>query len=385
MKPLSGVRVLEVANWIAAPGAGVMLSDLGAEVTKVEPPTGDSMRGKLSFPNVDGPAGEVDYVFQMENRGKRSLVIDLDDPDGVDEVQRMACDTDILLTNLLPRRQRQYGLDPETVFALTTGLVHATLTGYGTMGDKADNPGFDITAFFGHSGASSLVPGADGPPKFRNGQGDHTSSLAMFGAVMVGLRMRDQTGENQTVETSLMHTGAWTVGADMSDALVNGKQPKLRSRTEQINAIHSSYQDGEGDWFLVVMPNTEGNWRKVCAAIGRDDLPDDERFADGSKRYRNMTALVAELDAVFASKTRSEWGKLFGEAGVIWGPINDLPTAMSDPQMRAAEVFATVDHPSGAYETVTIPMRINGQQVAPASRAPEIGEHTEDVLGRDQR
>ena len=140
-----------------------------------------------------------------------------------------------------------------------------------------------------------------------------------------------------------------------------------------------------GDWFLVVMPNTEGNWRKVCAAIGRDDLPDDERFADGSKRYRNMTALVAELDAVFASKTRSEWGKLFGEAGVIWGPINDLPTAMSDPQMRAAEVFATVDHPDGAYETVTIPMRINGQQVAPASRAPEIGEHTEDVLGRDQR
>lgn len=381
MKPLDGIRVLEVANWLAAPGAGAMMADLGADVVKLEPPGGDSVRGVLGFTDVDGPRNDVDYVFQMDNRGKRSVAVALDRPEGLEIAGRLVEGVDVLLTNLLPRRQRAYGLDSAALFADREGLVHASLTGYGTTGEKADAPGFDITAFFGHAGVTSLIPGEDGPPRFRTGQGDHVTSLSLFGAVMAGLRIRDTTGENQAVEVSLMHTGAWTVGADYADALVNGRQPKLRSRHNQIAATHNSYPDSDDRWFQVVMPNTDHNWGKMCVAIDRPDVAADERFADGRSRYRNMAELVDLLDGVFRTRTRGEWGAAFDRVGVIWGPINDLPEAATDPQMRRAGVFATLNHPeAGSFDTLAVPMKFAGIDVDPTGLAPAVGEHTDEVL-----
>ncbi|MEM9565857.1 MAG: CoA transferase, partial [Actinomycetota bacterium] len=217
VKPLDGIKVVELTSWMAAPSAGAILADLGADVIKVEPPRGDPMRGLSRQPKVPDGDPTIDAAFNVDNRGKRSITVAVDQPAGVDVVMRLVADADVFLTNLLAHRQTRYGLDPESLRPANPRLVHATLTGYGLDGPEAARPGYDVTAFFGRGGVTrSITPPGGAPPRAPTAQGDHTTGLAMVASILAALRLAERTDELQVVDVSLLGTALWSMATDIA-------------------------------------------------------------------------------------------------------------------------------------------------------------------------
>ena len=380
--PLEDIRVLEVDNYMAAPSAAAILADMGADVLKIEPITGDPMRG-LSRPlRIESSFAEYDLQFDVDNRGKRSAAIALDKPEGQALVQRLAQDADVFLCNLLAQRQDRFGLDPETLFAANPRLVHATLTGYGTTGPDAWRPGYDVTAFFGRSGLSDAMrEGVDGVvPRAGVAQGDHTTGLALVAAILAALRLAERTGEGQVVETSLYETAVWTQASELTVTATDKAPVRRRARHEALTPMTNRYPCGDGKWVVLNMLDS-GAWERLCRAIGREDWLADERYATGRDRYRRMPELVDGIDATLSAKTRDEWGAVFDEHGVIWGPVLGLHEVVDDPHANAIGLFPELQHPElGTYRTVNAPMRFQSADVRPRGPAPTVGEHTEQIL-----
>lgn len=377
-RPLDGLRVIEIASWMAAPSAAVILADMGADVIKVEPPRGDAMRGMIR--PARQPEPKVDHAFQADNRGKRSLALDMG-ADGAREVlHRLVATADILLINLLPRRQVQFGLDPETLRSVRPGLVHTTITGYGTNGPDAERPGYDVTAFFGRSGLYEAQREGDGPPpQARTAQGDHTTGLALTTAVLAALRLAESTGELQVVDVSLYGTALWTQASDLAPVLVDGRQPTRRTRHNLVGALSNRFRCAEDRWVVFNMPE-EHWWPRFCVAAGIPDIADDERFNSLKGRFDNSAELVDIIDDALSKRTLDEWGQIFDEHGLIWGPALRYAEVVEDPQAAATNRFPTVSHPHGDFRTTAVPMRIEGAEIGPTGRAPEVGEHSIELL-----
>lgn len=382
---LSDVRVLELANWVAGPSAGAILADLGADVVKVEPADGDSMRGKLRQPSrragVSPEMVAADVPFHLDNRGKRSIAVDLAHPRGADLVRRLAGESDVVLTNLLPRRLARYGLGPDQLCAADPALVYAVVSGHGTQGEDADRTGFDLTTFFGRGAVASLVgePG-EPPPAFRPGQGDHPTGLALCAGILAALRVRDRTGRGQVVETSLLRTAAWSIGCDVAVALVDRAQPRKRGRTEPISPLNTTYRCGDGVW-ITLSAQDQSVWPRFCRAVGRPELGEDERFATVADRFHHAPFLVQELDAVFARRTVEEWAGPLDESGVVWAATAELPDLVADPQARANGMYVEVEDPrAGRFETLAAPFSLSGTPLAVRGPGPAVGEHTRAVL-----
>lgn len=378
---LDDITVLEVANWIAAPSCGALMADMGADVIKVEPLGGDGMRGKLRQPVPANGMEHADVPFQLDNRGKRSLAVDLSKAEGSALVRELASRADVVLTNLLPGRLARYGLAPDQLRADHPELVYALVTGFGSTGPDADRSAFDLTAFFGRGGVMSLVgePG-DPPHAFRPGQGDHPTGLALLAAVLAALRVRDRTGEGQVVETALMRTAAWSIGCDVSVALVDRTQPNKRGRAEPFSPLNTRFRCGDGAW-VNLSTNDQGLWRRFCRAIDRPDLADDERYATPVGRFRNGPELLAVLDEVFASQPFAHWATRLDASGVVWGKVAELPELVDDPQARAIGMFTEVEDPeAGTFETLAAPFTLSASEVAVRGPSPGIGQHTTEVL-----
>ena len=380
--PLEDIKVLEVDNYMAAPSAAAILADMGADVLKIEPIAGDPMRG-LSRPlRVESNFAGYDLQFDVDNRGKRSAAIALDKPEGQALAHRLAQDADVFLCNLLAQRQQRFGLDPQSLFAIKPNLVHATLTGYGTTGPDAWRPGYDVTAFFGRSGLSDIMrEGEDGVvPRAGTAQGDHTTGLTLVAAILAALRLAEKTGEGQVVETSLYETAVWTQASDISVTAVDKAPVRRRARHEVLTPMANRYPCGDGKWVVLNMLDS-GAWERLCRAIGRDDWLADERYATGRDRYRHMRELVDGVDATLSAKTRDEWGVIFDEHGVIWGPVLGLHEVVDDPHANAIGLFPELEHPElGTYRTVNAPMRFKSADVRPRGPAPRVGEHTAQIL-----
>lgn len=382
--PLAGIRVIEVDNWMAAPSCAAMLADLGADVIKIEPVTGDPMRGIGRPAKVEDEAlKSYDFQFDVDNRGKRSIAVALDQQAGGDVARRLCESADIFLCNLLPQRQERFGLEPDRLMGLNPRLIHATLTGYGTTGPEATRPGFDVTAFFGRSGIyDGMREGENGiVPNARNAQGDHTTGLALLSSILVALRMVEQTGVGQIVETSLYETAVWTQASDFATAAVDRAPLRKRARNEQIVVTTNRFACADGRWLVVHMPGQTKGWPLLCKALGLEHLLEEERYDSIRGRYRNMVDLLAEVDERFLTRTRDEWGEIFDAQGVVWGPVLAVHETAADPQAEAIGLFPTMEHPEhGTYRTVRMPMRITGADIRPRGPAPTVGEHTRDVL-----
>jgi len=228
--PLEGITVVELANYVAAPSAGALMADLGADVIKIEPPGGEVMRGVV--PSGGDGQPPFNFLFELENRGKRSVTVALDAPGGTEVIHRLLANADVLLTNLMAPRLEKYGLTPREVHARNPKVVFVSVTGYGLRGPDAARPGFDFSAFWTRSGIMSLVGHPDGPPVLsRIAQGDHTTGINGLAATLAALRLRDLTGEGQVVEISLQQTGLYTIATDVSRTLMDGKAPKRFDRT----------------------------------------------------------------------------------------------------------------------------------------------------------
>ncbi len=383
MRPLDGVTVIEIDNWMAAPSACAILCDLGADVIKVEPLGGDPMRNQSRTPKIDdGPRKDHDWQFDVANRGKQSIAVDLTSDDGIALILRLCTQADVFVCNLLPKRQERFGLDPDSMLAVKPSLVHATLTGYGTEGPESWRPGYDVTSFFGRSGLYYMMrEGPEGvPPMARTAQGDYTTGLALVGAILAALRLVDRTGEGQVVETSLYETAVWTQATDYSVTLQDKAVFRPRDRDHQVIATANRFPCGDGNWIVLNMPRESG-WPKVCGALGLDSLTEDERFIDMRARFRNMPELIAEFDRVFLTRTRDEWGAIFDETGVVWGPVLGLHEVVADPQAAALNMFPTVSSEKlGDYETVAHPLKFKRLDVNPAATSPTVGQHTRTVL-----
>ena len=378
--PLEGITVVEVASWMAAPSAAAILADMGATVVKVEPPGGDPVRGMIRparQPGVDHP---VDHSFQASNRGKLSITVDLESSGGQEVLARLISRADVFVTNMLPRRQARFGIDPDSTRRLNPRRVHATLTGFGTRGPDADRPGFDTSAFFSRSGMLDAMAGADGvPPGPRPAQGDHTAALSLSTAVLGALRLAESTGVGQDVEVSLLGTALWTLASDLAAVLVDGRQPTRRSRRELITPLTTTFACGDGRRVMLTMAE-EKWWPRFCRAIDREVWLDDPELDSVRSRFRNMARLIDMIDEVLATRTRDEWAVVFDEHGLVWAPVSSYDEVVDDPQAEVLGAFPTVEHPAGSYRTVAAPFSIAGAHIRPRGRAPEAGEHTREIL-----
>ena len=380
--PLDDVTVVEVDSFMAAPSAAAVLADMGARVVKVEPLHGDPMRG-LSRPiKIESEFQGYDFQFDVDNRGKRSIAVNLNEAEGVAVVRRLIEGADVFLCNLLPKRQKRFGLDAGTLLELRPNLVHATLTGYGTSGPDAWRPGYDVTAFFGRSGLyDAMREGEHGVvPMARPAQGDHTTGLALTTAILGALRLAERTGEGQVVETSLYETAVWTQASDFAVTAVDKAPVRRRARKQQLTPMTNRYPCKDNHWVVLNMLDA-GAWERLCRALGREDWLEDERYDTGRNRYRRMPELVDAIDEVLSARTRDEWGRIFDEHGVIWGPVLSLHEVPDDPHAQAIGLFPTVEHPErGTYRTVNAPIRSATAEICPRGPSPSLGEHTRDLL-----
>lgn len=381
--PLHDVRVIEVDNWMAAPSAGAIFADLGADVVKVEPLSGDPMRDMGRRPKVDDERVRGhDLQFDVDNRGKRSIAVALDTPEGAELVQRLCRDADVFLCNLLPHRQERFGLDPARLLGANPRIVHATLTGYGSGGPDSWRPGYDVTAFFGRSGLyDAMREGDDGlVPQARPAQGDHTTGLALVGAILAALRLAERTGEGQVVETSLYETAVWTQASDYAIAAVDRAPLRRRTRHEQILISANRFPCGDGHW--ITLNNMDpADFGRMCAAMGMEHLLVDDRFTTQKDRFENMRELVGLFDERFVQRGRDEWGAIFDDHRLVWAPILEVHEVASDEQADAIDLFPTIEHDDvGPYRTVRIPMRFGGDAIVPRSPAPRLAEHTRAIL-----
>ena len=375
--PLEGIRVVELANWLAAPSATALLCDLGAEVIKIEPPAGDAYRGLETFFKLDH-----NYAFELDNRGKRSITIDLEQPGGPALVRRLAGQADIFVTNLVRPRRARFGVGEAEVRAVKPDVIYVAFTGYGSEGPEATRPGFDYVAFWARSGIWGMMGEPGGPPALcRPGQGDHTTALNIVAATLAALRLRDGTGEGQSVEVTLQGTGIWTIGVDMTTALAVKQQPPRMNRASPWNPLANSYETRDGGWVLLMMPMPDPYWAPFCRMIGREEWLEDPRLQTFRDRQRHREELVRAIGEAFSEDDLASWARRLDAAALIWAPMTDLPSVVADPQARAMGVFATIDHPQlGEIETLSTPFQIRGADVGPRGPAPAVGEHTQEVL-----
>ena len=371
---------------MAAPSAGGILADLGANVIKVEPLSGDPMRGMSRTirlgDDADPARVNFDYQFDVANRGKRSIAVDVDTDPGREVVHRLCKTADVFLCNLLVRRQERFGLDPVTLLGVNPRLVHATLTGYGTTGPEAWRPGYDVTAFFSRSGLyDAMREGEDGVvPMARPAQGDYTTGLALVSAILAALRLVERNGEGQVVETSLYQTAVWTQATDYAVTAIDHRQLRPRARERQILATANRYPCGDGRWIVVNMP-AESAWPLFAKTIGGEEWLVDERYIDQRSRFRNMESLVAAIDEAMQKHGRDEWGAIFDEVRIVWAPVLGLHEVVEDPQALAMNFFPELEHPDiGTYPTVASPLRFHTAPVGPRHPAPQLGAHTHQVL-----
>lgn len=379
--PLAGVRVVEVAGWMAAPGATAMMADMGAEVIKVEPLTGDPMRGATRQPDPDAGGARVDPGFQMDNRGKRGVAVAVNTDQGADLVRRLVANTDVFVTNLLPGRQQRYGLDAATLHRLNPRLVHATLSGYGVEGPDTQRPGYDLTAFFGRGAILDAMTEADAttPPRLRPAQGDHTAALSLLASILAALRLAEATGEGQVVEANLLATATWTMSTDLAATLVDGRPP-TSGRRSRPHALHGAFRCADGRWLVLFMPEPRW-WEPFCEAVGHPEWATDERFADIGARRQHMGELTDLLDEAIAAKPLEEWARIFDGYRFIWGPASTLPELASDPQAESLHLYREVsDADAGDFRTVAAPVHVEGADITPRGPAPAVGAHTRDVL-----
>ena len=380
--PLAGIRVVEVAHFIAAPAGGSLLADLGAEVIKVEIPGGELYRHvRPTFLGVesDFPASPG---FQMDNRGKRSLTLDLRRGAARTALQRIIDTADVLLTNVLPARRAKYGLDAEALLARKPELIYASLTGYGMGGEQASLPSFDYTAYWARTGLMDLMHDEGTPPNFlRPGVGDHAAAISLVAGILAALRVREQSGRGQVVDVSLLGVGLYVAGCDLATATAAGVAPSRHRRSAPLNPLWNHYPTADGRWLFLVMVETDRYWPPLCRAIARPELEADPRFASAEERTRHASALVEILDGVFRGHTLAEWERRLQGQPIIWAPVRTMDEAVRDPQVAAMGYLPVLGHPlAGSFRTVAPPFRLSESEARPRGPAPELGADAEAVL-----
>jgi crotonobetainyl-CoA:carnitine CoA-transferase CaiB-like acyl-CoA transferase len=379
---LSGLRVVDLASWIAGPAATTVLGDFGADVVKVEPPViGDAYRYFTHVPpnpQVDG----INYTWQLENRNKRSIELNLKSPNAREVIERLVQWADVLVTNFPPPTRSRLGLDYENLASLNPRLIYADITGFGETGPDADKPGFDVTAYWARSGLMDMTRQDNMPPALNVfGAGDHATAISLFAGIMTALYRREKTGRGARVTASLIAEGAWGAGCWLSAVLAGASNPRPVNRLHPPNALGNTYRTADDRWLLLAFANENKEVPLFLKAIGHPEAAEDPRFSDSASRHAHAAEIVALLDKAFAARPLAEWREMLDGAGLTYGVVQTLEEAAHDPQFFADRVFVPVDDGgSEPYLTIDSPVRLDQEQKVRPRRAPDLGEHTQAVL-----
>jgi len=374
----SGLKVVDFASFIAGPSAAVILSDFGADVIKVEPPSGDLWRHGHQIPPQ--PQSKDAYPFHLANRNKRGIALDLKSPGAHPVLERLVKWADVFIVNTPHPARKKLKLEYEDVAQWNPRLIYADLTGFGEKGPDAALPGFDITAYWARSGLLSMTRDAGAPPTWPvAGSGDNATAVGLYAAIVTALYRRERTGKGSYVTTSLLAEGVWSASVFIQAALCEANFFGLHDRTHPANAALNVYRSSDGTWFvLVVMPD---KLAAVAKAIGREDLLTDPRFSDPAKLMANMPQLTAILDEVFGSQPLAHWYEVFNGVHVTFGAVRGPQEMINDPQLRPNDIVVPLEGAGGKLtSTISSPIQVHGVSKVPAKRAPEIGEHNEEVL-----
>ena len=384
-RPLEGIRVVEVAQWWFVPAGGAVLADWGADVIKIEHPvTGDAQRGlaALGFKSTEG---NVDFMMQQSNRGKRSVGLDLGNPVGREILYRMVEKADVFLTNFLPDARRKLEINVEDIRKRNPQIIYVRGSGQGPQGPDRGKGGYDATAFWSRGGIAHALtpPDLPYPVMQRAAFGDSIGAMTVAGGIAAALVQRERTGVAPLVDISLLSTAMWVLAPDIvASKLVEkrkGGMPKL-SRKAAPNPVGNSYRTKDDRWLLLMMLQADKHWADFCRHIDRPEMATDARYADTAARFKNREACIAELDALFAERTLAEWREKLATMEGPWAPMQTAEEIHDDPQVIANGYLRDVDGgDKGHFKLVASPVQFDESQPE-ISASPEHGQHTEEVL-----
>lgn len=385
---LDGLVVLDVSSFVAAPAAATVMADFGANVIKIEPPTGDPLRNLHKVPPL--PISDQDYCWQIAGRNKRSIVLDLSKTDGWDTFAGLVKRADVVITNYPHRVVEKLRLTWDDLSPLNDRMIYAWVTGYGETGPEAGRPGFDMHAYWARSGLMDGVRDADAPPaQSAPGMGDIPTSMSLFGVIMMALFKREQTGKGAQVGTSLMANGMWANSIILQAVLSGATFRERVGRKDYPNALTNKYCTRDNRWLVVSLLKEDEEWERFLDCVVRPTLFDDERFITMEARHANAPALIALLDEAFAERDFSDWQQRFQEYRITAGTVDLSADVMKNQQaLETGVLLPLVDEDAGdkagggADPTYTInsPIWVHGHDKVPPGAIPAIGQHTDEIL-----
>jgi crotonobetainyl-CoA:carnitine CoA-transferase CaiB-like acyl-CoA transferase len=373
--PLSGMRVLELAQIMAGPTCGMLLADMGADVVKVEKlPGGDDARG-YQEPSVNG----VSAPFMMLNRNKRALALNLKHPRGRDVLLRMVREADVLTENFRRGTLERLGLSHEVLAAVNPGLIYCAVSGYGRSGPDADKGGFDLIAQ-GFAGLMSITGEPGGPPvKTGNSVADINAGILAALGILAAYAHKLKTGEGQVVDTSLMEAALQQTYWHAAIYFATGSSPGPTGSAHLLTAPYQAFRTRDG-WINIGGAN-QANWERIAEVVGHPEWRDDARFATNSARVANRLALTDAMNAVLVTRSKAEWIAAFDAAGVPVGPVHTMGEALEHPQTLARGMVVEVVHPqAGRTKALGCPIHFSRTPTRITRPAPMLGEHTRELL-----
>lgn len=374
---LQGLKVVEMATWVAGPGCAGIMADWGAQVIKVESPEGDATRG--FYPDTEESPGNP--IFALENRGKKGVVLDITRPEGKAALVTLLREADVFVTNVRPGSLKRLGLDYESLKHEAPRLIYAAVTGYGLQGPEANTPAFDITAFWTRSGvARAMIPTDQEPFPSRPGFGDHMTALATLSGVLAAVHERTTTGWGRLVETSLIRAGAYAVSWDLAIQLRYGQVVTAQPRHERPSAISGFFRTADDGWICIV-PRGANCFPNMMRVIGRLDVLDDPRFALPIADLEAVREVRAMIDLAFGAMTLAEVGGLLTDCDLAWASMASLAELAESDMAEQAGCFETIsDGWGGTFRAPAAPARFPEGAPAVGRAAPKLGEHTREVL-----
>lgn len=395
MKVLEGVKVVEISMWAYVPSAGAALAEWGADVVKIEPPTGDPMRGLINA--GVGPMDGITFPWELWNRNKRAIALDLTKPEAQEIVLRLCEDADVFLTSYLPSSRRKLGIDEDAVRARNPNIIYACGSGQGYQGPEADKGGYDSISFWSRGGVSAAVtpPGYPRPLGMPAGAfGDSLSGVSLAGGIAAALVRKARTGEGGFVDGSLLGTAMWcmqmgSVGAVFAATMAG--QPAAEAQPAEpaempppppfiVNPLVNNYKTSDNRWVALCMLQPDAYWEGFVRAIGRDDMLTDPRFATQPERGSNGAAFAEELQKTFIMKPLAEWRPILASQKGQWDVIQNPVELVTDPQGVANRFVQQVDYGKGRQLPLfTTPVHFDRE--APTLRpAPDFAGDTDEVL-----
>lgn len=378
---LSGIKVIEISTFVFGPGCGAIMSDFGADVIKVESPgIGDPLRHAHKSPPF--MPLEFPYIWQQDNRNKRSIVLDLKSEQGLEILKKLVREADVLITNFPPRVLESLKIRYQDLQGENDRLVYAQITGYGEQGEDANTPGFDGNAYWARTGLMDIVRTADAEPTLPAlAMGDHPSAMTLYAAVITGLFQRQQTGRGAKVYSSLMANGLWAGASNLSGVLAGTPPAKRMRPSAPGNALVNHYQTRDERWLSLIVLQEDKNWPKFVEAIERPELADDPRFSETKSRHKHGRELAPILREVFASRDCGEWRQRLRDHGVTFSVVATFEDVVDDPQALLNDMIIDVEgHEWGRGQQINSPFWVQGSPKVPAQLGPELGANTREVL-----